>query len=132
VVLTARLSAPERLGGRYGEAVSGAPRGQQTVAPVGPGPRTDDGRGWTFLTNHGHVLLAIAEDSDIRLRDIADRVGITERAAQLIVSDLERSGYVVKVRLGRRNRYTVVRGQRFRHPAEADKTVDELLAIFGS
>ncbi len=90
----------------------------------------DPGRTWTFLTNHGHVLLAIAENADIRLRDIAERVGITERAAQLIVSDLERGGYVVKQRVGRRNHYTVVRGRGFRHPAEADRTVDALLAIF--
>jgi hypothetical protein len=88
-------------------------------------------RAWTFLTNHGHVLLAISDDPHARLRDVAARVGITERAAQLIVADLERGGYVRKERIGRRNHYTVVRGRRFRHPAEADRSVDALLAIFG-
>jgi DNA-binding MarR family transcriptional regulator len=87
-------------------------------------------RSWTFLTNHGHVLLAIADDPEIRLRDIAARVGITERAAQLIVADLEAGDYLSKERVGRRNRYTVVRGRHFRHPAEQDRSVDHLIAIF--
>lgn len=92
---------------------------------------SDDRTGWTFLSNHGHVLLAISNDPDARLRDIALRVGITERAAQLIVADLEKAGYLTKERVGRRNRYTVIRGMHFRHPAEAERTVDDLLTIFG-
>ena len=87
-------------------------------------------RHWTFLTNHAHVLLALSEDAEMRLRDIATRVGITERAAQIIVTDLERGGYVVKQRVGRRNHYTLVRGKHFRHPAEASRSVDALLNIF--
>ena len=62
---------------------------------------------WTFLTNHGHVLIAVATDPQARLREIAQRVGITERAAQLIVNDLEAAGYISKERVGRRNRYEV-------------------------
>ncbi len=85
---------------------------------------------WTFLTNHGHVLVAVASDPDARLREIAARVGITERAAQLIVGDLEASGYLSKERVGRRNRYQLHPGGRFRHPAEADQTIDRLLALF--
>jgi DNA-binding MarR family transcriptional regulator len=85
---------------------------------------------WTFLTNHGHVLLAIADDPETRLRDIAARVGITERAAQLIVSDLEAGGYLTKEKVGRRNHYTVVRGRSFRHPAEAARRIDDLIGIF--
>jgi predicted transcriptional regulator len=85
---------------------------------------------WTFLTNHGHVLVTIAADPEARLREIAARVGITERAAQLIVGDLEAAGYLSKERVGRRNRYHVHEGGSFRHPAEADRTVDSLLAIF--
>ena len=57
-------------------------------------------RSWTFLTNHAHVLLAIAEDHDVRLRDIADRVGVTERAVQGILTDLEEGGYIVRERVG--------------------------------
>ena len=87
-------------------------------------------RSWTFLTNHAHVLLAIAEDHDVRLRDISDRVGVTERAVQGILTDLEEGGYIVRERVGRRNHYRVVRGGRFRHPAESSRRVDDLLRIF--
>lgn len=85
---------------------------------------------WTFLSNHGHVLLAIAADPTVRLRDVAERVGITERAAQLIVADLEEGGYLTRTRVGRRNTYEITRHQPFRHPAEAGHEVDDLIAIF--
>ena len=85
---------------------------------------------WTFLSNHGRVLLTLAEDPDVRLRDIAQRVGITERAAQMIVADLEAAGYISKHREGRRNRYVVHPRKRFRHPHEAGHQVGELLSIF--
>ena len=85
---------------------------------------------WTFLTNHAHVLVAVAADPDARLREIASRVGITERAAQLIVGDLEAGGYLSKERVGRRNRYEVHHGAPFRHPAESGQSVDRLLEIF--
>jgi DNA-binding MarR family transcriptional regulator len=87
-------------------------------------------RTWTFLTNHAHVLLVVAEDSEVRLRDIADRVGVTERAVQGILTDLEECGYLVRERVGRRNRYRLVRGGRFRHPLESSRRVDDLLRIF--
>jgi DNA-binding MarR family transcriptional regulator len=99
------------------------------MVPVKKSDETSS-RSWTFLTNHAHVLLSLAADPDIRLRDIAARVGITERAAQIIVSDLDAAGYVVKERIGRRNRYTLMAGQHFRHPAEAGHSVDELVRIF--
>ena len=85
---------------------------------------------WTFLTNHAHVLVTVASDPAARLREIAARVGITERAAQLIVGDLEAAGYLSKERVGRRNRYQLHAGGSFRHPAEAERSVDSLLAIF--
>ena len=88
------------------------------------------GRSWTFLTNHAHVLLAIARDPTMRLRDVADSVGVTERAAQSIVADLEAGGYLRRARVGRRNHYTVNPAGRFRHPAEADQRVGALLALF--
>ncbi|MEU8296364.1 MarR family winged helix-turn-helix transcriptional regulator [Micromonospora sp. NPDC048909] len=87
-------------------------------------------RNWTFLTNHGHVLLAIARNPTARLRDVADEVGVTERAAQAIVADLEAGGYLVRTRVGRRNEYTLNPAGRFRHPAEADREVGALLALF--
>ncbi len=94
-------------------------------------PRTADGaKGWTFLTNHAHVLLAIAREPTTRLRDVATAVGITERAAQAIVADLEAAGYLHRERVGRRNAYTVNPAGRFRHPAEADHRIGELIDLF--
>jgi predicted transcriptional regulator len=85
--------------------------------------------GWTFLTNHGHVLVCLAATPDARLREVAERVGITERAVQQIVRELEQSGYVVKQRVGRRNNYTVVRSGRFRHPLESGTAVGEFIDL---
>jgi hypothetical protein len=87
--------------------------------------------GWTFLTNHAHVLVCVAEDADIRGRDIASLVGITERAAQAIVADLVAEGYVTRTREGRRNRYEVNPDAPLRHPLEQDHTIGELLMTLG-
>src|SRR3712207_4650070 len=84
---------------------------------------------WTFLTNHGHVLLAIAQRPDARLRDIAETVGIAERAAFRIVGDLERDGYVTKRREGRRNLYVVHPEQPLRPPLERHEAVGSLLRL---
>lgn len=84
---------------------------------------------WTFLTNHAHVLFCLAKDPEIRLRDVADRVGITERAVQRIVTELETAGFITRQRNGRRNRYTVHRHNPLRHPIESHRTVDDLLAL---
>ena len=85
------------------------------------------GPGWTFLTNHSHVLICIAEDRSARARDIAASVGITERAVQRIVTELCDAGYVTKVRQGRRNQYTVHLDRSLRHPVEGHCSVSELL-----
>lgn len=74
---------------------------------------------WTFLTNHAHVLNCIADDPESRLRDIAARVGITERAAQAIVSDLEAGGYLTRTRAGRRIHMRCIRICRFVMPSSA-------------
>ncbi|NVJ13115.1 MarR family transcriptional regulator [Myxococcus sp. AM010] len=84
---------------------------------------------WTFLTNHAHVLLCIAADPEVRLRDVASRVGITERAVQRIVSDLEEGGYLQREREGRRNHYTVRADLPLRHPVERHRTVASLIAL---
>lgn len=94
---------------------------------VGYGARMARESSWTFLTNHAHVLLAIAEDPDLRLRDIADRVGVTERTAAQIVSDLDADGYVRKERVGRRNHYVLDPSRPLRHPLESDNQIGELL-----
>lgn len=84
---------------------------------------------WTFLTNHAHVLLCITRDPGARLRDVADVVGITERAAQRIVAELEEAGYLTRTRDGRRNRYEVHPDIPLRHPLERDHSVGEVLAV---
>ena len=87
---------------------------------------------WTFLTNHAHVLLCLARDSTLRMRDLALEVGITERAVQGIVSDLEEAGYVERVRTGRRNSYRIDKSLHLRHPIEQHKTIADLIrAIHG-
>lgn len=86
---------------------------------------------WTFLTNHAHVLLCIAQDPETRLRDIARRVGITERAVQRIVSDLAADGYLIVEKSGRRNTYEVPTDRPLRHPVEASATIASLVALVG-
>lgn len=85
--------------------------------------------GWTFVTNHTQVLLCIARDPDIRLRDVAARIGITERATQRILADLVGAGYVDRQREGRRNRYTVNPDLRMRHPAQEGHDIGEVLDL---
>ena len=82
---------------------------------------------WTFLTNHAHVLLAIAQNPDVRLRELADLVGVTERAAHRIVTDLVEAGYVRRARVGRRNHYEVDGSRSFRHPMERSHQIGLLL-----
>ena len=85
--------------------------------------------GWTFLTNHARVLAAIADDRSSRIRDIAARCRLTERAVQKIISDLEQAGYLTRSREGRTNTYRIEPGTLLRHPAEARLSVAELLAL---
>ena len=92
-------------------------------------PPTNDAErpSWTFLTNHAHVLNCIAADPDTRLRDVAVRVGITERAAQLILADLVEAGYVTRTRVGRRNHYQIHDDIPLRHPIEREHQIGVLL-----
>ncbi|WP_222871639.1 MULTISPECIES: winged helix-turn-helix transcriptional regulator [Nonomuraea] len=85
---------------------------------------------WTFLTHHARVLVEIARDPDIRLRDIAAGIGITERAVQNIVRDLLEGGYLNRDKIGRRNRYTLNLDQHFRYPTEAALPISLLIDIF--
>ena len=84
---------------------------------------------WSFLTNHAWVLLCIAHDPGMRLRDIADRVGITERTAYAIVTHLTEAGYVVKQKDGRRNRYQIQEHLPLPEPTSRERTVGEILAL---
>jgi DNA-binding MarR family transcriptional regulator len=85
---------------------------------------------WTFLSNHAQALLCIARDPEVRIRDIAQVVGITERAAQRIVADLIATEYVDRERIGRRNHYRLNSDVKMRHAAQADLRISELLDAF--
>lgn len=87
---------------------------------------------WTFLSNHGHILIHLHNNPDSLVREIAEEVGITERSALSILSDLEQGGYISVERVGRRNHYRVNSQKSFRHPIEADKPLSSLLKIFSS
>ncbi|MEM9157697.1 MAG: winged helix-turn-helix domain-containing protein [Verrucomicrobiota bacterium] len=82
---------------------------------------------WTFFSNHSHVLLCLHRDGDSILREVAVEVGITERAVQKIVAELEEGGILTREKVGRRNRYTINRRARLRHPIEAHRSVGDLL-----
>lgn len=84
---------------------------------------------WTFLTNHAHVMLCVAQDPGVRHRDVAERVGITERAAQRIVADLVEAGYLNRIKEGRRNRYELNAELPLRHPLERGHNIGEILAV---
>jgi predicted ArsR family transcriptional regulator len=86
-------------------------------------------RGWTFLTNHAQVLVCIARDPGVRLRDIGERVGITERAAHRIVVELADAGYISRERNGRRNTYTINEHSPLPDPIARGQRVGELLEI---
>jgi hypothetical protein len=87
---------------------------------------------WTFLSNHGQVLLCIAHDRGARLRDIGDQVGITERAAHRIMGELVDAGYVVREREGRRNRYTISTDRSLPDRIARDRSIGDLLGVLAS
>ncbi|MEO3761270.1 ArsR family transcriptional regulator [Mycobacterium sp. B14F4] len=84
-------------------------------------------RGWTFLTNHAHVLLCLAHGESLTARELGIRIGITERSVQTIIADLTDDGYLRKAKVGRRNSYTINPKGRLRHPLESAHTVGELI-----
>jgi predicted transcriptional regulator len=85
---------------------------------------------WTFLSNHGHILVFINGNPDAKVREIAHEVGVTERSALGILADLEDAGYISVKKIGRRNTYKVNPKLKFRHPIESDKPISALLRIF--
>ena len=87
---------------------------------------------WTFLTNHAHVLLCLARDPSLRRRDLAERVGITERAVGTILGELAEAGVIAVKRQGRRNAYRLNGRVRLRHPVECHRDVGDLIALIGA
>lgn len=90
------------------------------------------GTSWTFLTNHAHVILCLAADPDTRVRDIATRVGITERATLRIIADLVEAGYLHRHRVGRRTHYILNVERAMRHPVESSRPVRVLVEALAS
>ena len=84
---------------------------------------------WTFLTNHSHVLILLSQNPSLVLREVAVRVGITERAVQRIVADLDEAGVIERERVGRQNHYRIRTDLALRHPIEAHRTVRDLVGI---
>lgn len=84
---------------------------------------------WTFLTNHAHVLLCLAKNSSMRIRDIALEVGITERAVQRIISELTECGYIDIVKEGRCNIYNIHKEKKLKHPIESHKQISDLISL---
>lgn len=106
---------------------------KKSAAPVAgqrgaPGANRPEHR-WTFLSNHAHVLICLAQDPDLRLREVAERIGITERAVQNIISDLEAEGLVTRFREGRRNTYELHLARPLRHPIEKHREVGDLVQL---
>lgn len=103
------------------------PRRKSAGTPPPPAP-PPPAASWTFLSNHSHVLICLCRDPDLRLRDVAARVGITERGVQKIVQELEAAGALVRHRAGRRNTYEIIPTIPLRHAVESHRTVGDLLA----
>lgn len=96
---------------------------------MAPTAATREGHHWTFLTNHSHVLVLLSRDSSIVLREVALRVGITERAVQRIIAELESGGVIEREKIGRQNHYRIRDDQPLRHPIEAHRSIGDLLAL---
>ena len=88
---------------------------------------TGETRDWTFLSNHGHVLVCVAQQPEMRIRDIADEVGLTERAASSILADLEHEGFLTRTKVGRNNHYDLHTAKALRHPIERHCTIGTFL-----
>jgi len=103
-----------------------------TVKPVASGAPQIGGNRWTFLTNHAHVLILLSQNQSMVLREVALAIGITERAVQRIIADLEGDGFIEREKIGRKNHYQIITEQPLRHPIESHRTIGELLAMIGS
>ena len=84
---------------------------------------------WTFLTNHAHVLILLSQDSSLVLREVALRIGITERAVQRIIADLEQDGFIEREKVGRKNQYRILVKRPLRHPIESHRSIGDLIAL---
>jgi len=100
--------------------------------PVASTNAPSAGPQWTFLTNHGHVLVLLSRNQSLVLREVASQVGITERAVQRIIAELEASGFIEREKIGRQNRYRIRADRPLRHPVESHRSIGDLLSLFTS
>lgn len=103
---------------------NGAPANERPAAAAEPATAQ-----WTFLTNHSHVLVLLARNPELVLREVARQVGITERAVQRIIADLEHGGYLEREKVGRQNRYRILADRQLRHPIESHRSIGDLLTL---
>lgn len=104
-------------------------RSAAMLPPITP-KKESAGLQWTFLTNHSHVLVLLSRNPSLVLREVALQVGITERAVQRIIADLEAGGIIEREKIGRRNHYKIRADQSLRHPVESHRKIGDLLALF--
>ena len=97
--------------------------------PVASAPASTAAPTWTFLSNHSHVLICLHRESELTVREVAQRVGITERSVQRIIGDLEDAGFLVRERVGLRNRYRFDTSESLRHPIESHCTIGDLIGL---
>lgn len=105
------------------------PQPSRTIGESDSDPKA--GAKWTFLTNHSHVLIVLHAEPDLVLREVAAKVGITERAVQRVIQDLEEGGFIRRERVGRKNHYEVLTDLPLRHPIEAHRNIGDLLKLIG-
>jgi DNA-binding transcriptional ArsR family regulator len=102
----------------------------RTAKADGPANDSEHASGrWTFLTNHAHVLLLLARNPSMVLREVATLVKITERAVQRIIADLEGEGFIEREKVGRQNHYRIISGRKLKHAVEGHRTIGDLLRI---
>ena len=100
--------------------------------PAGEPERQTEKVRWTFLTNHAHVMILLSQDSSLVLREVALRIGITERAVQRIIADLEHDGFIEREKVGRKNQYHILSKRALRHPVESHRSIGDLIALIGT
>ena len=114
---------------RHRSAKSRLVGGAVVAAPAPIAERHENLNRWTFLTNHSHVLLLLSRDSSLVLREVAWQIGITERAVQRILADLEAGGFIEREKIGRKNHYRILTKKTLRHPIESHRTIGDLIRL---
>nr|WP_236617975.1 MarR family transcriptional regulator [Rhodopirellula europaea] len=127
-VTRGRSSAQKKQADAVPPAAKSTIKKKSSLDPGAAEERRSSAR-WTFLTNHAHVLIALHARPDLVLREVAVEVGITERAVQRIVQDLEEEGFIRREKVGRKNHYEVLADQALRHPIEAHRNIGDLLKL---